>query len=127
MAQIAPHVGIDCSDAQLDVHIHPCELVFSVGNDPEGWRELDRRLAEAQAEIVAIESTGGPERDVSLRQPKGSATAREIDAEMKSRFAEIWLAQEMVDFALDDASATVTRLFVNALGMDQDVKPPKRS
>jgi AcrR family transcriptional regulator len=46
---------------------------------------------------------------------------------MTSRFAELWLAQELVDFDLDDASATVTRLFVNALGIDQDVKRPRRS
>lgn len=46
---------------------------------------------------------------------------------MTSRFAELWLAQEMVDFDLEDASATVTRLFVNALRIDQDVKRPKRS
>jgi AcrR family transcriptional regulator len=46
---------------------------------------------------------------------------------MTSRFAELWLAQGMVDFDLDAASATVTRLFVNALGIDQDVKRPKRS
>jgi hypothetical protein len=33
MAQMAPRVGIDCSSARLDVHIHPLEIVFSVAND----------------------------------------------------------------------------------------------
>ena len=64
MAQIAPHVGIDCSSTRLDVHIYPLEETFSVANDPQGWEELDSRLAAVQAEIVAIEATGGWERDV---------------------------------------------------------------
>ena len=38
---------------------------------------------------------------------------------MTSRFAEMWLAQGMVDFDLEEASATVTRLFVNALGLKE--------
>lgn len=64
MAQSAPSVGIDCSDARLDVHIHPLDIAFSVANDPEGWSELDRRLGAVQAEIVAIEASGGCEREV---------------------------------------------------------------
>jgi AcrR family transcriptional regulator len=72
----------------------------------------------------------------SIRQLRKRGMAdRELDpliassalGSMTSRFAELWLAQEMVDFDLDDASETVTRLFVNALGIDQDVKRPKRS
>ena len=72
----------------------------------------------------------------SIRQlQKRGMADRELDpliassalGSMTSRFAELWLAQEMVDFDLDDASQTVTRLFVNALGIDQDVKRPKRS
>jgi transposase len=64
MAQFAPKVGIDCSDARLDVHIYPLETSFFVSNDPEGWRELDRRMAEVQADIVGLEASGGCERDV---------------------------------------------------------------
>ena len=36
MAQISPKVGIDCSGTQLDVHIYPLEITFSVANDPDG-------------------------------------------------------------------------------------------
>jgi transposase len=88
MAQIAPHVGIDCSSTQLDVHIHPCDLAFSVGNDPEGWRELDRRLAEAQAEIVAIESTGGYERDVCRYLLGCGYSLRLVDSYRVRQFAK---------------------------------------
>jgi transposase len=64
MAQFAPRVGIDCSEAQLDVHVHPLGITFQVTNDPAGWGELDRQLAAAQADIVALEASGGCERDV---------------------------------------------------------------
>lgn len=63
MAQFSTKAGIDCSEARLDVHLHPLDLAFAVDNTPEGWRELDRRLAAAQVEIVALEATGGCERD----------------------------------------------------------------
>lgn len=65
MAQISPKVGIDCSGTQLDVHIYPLEITFSVANDPDGWEELDRRLGEVSIQIVAIEASGGCERDIS--------------------------------------------------------------
>jgi len=64
MAQIAPHVGIDCSQDRLDVHIYPLSIEFSVTNDAAGWFELERRLAEASANIVGLEASGGCERDV---------------------------------------------------------------
>jgi transposase len=63
MPQVTPRAGIDCSDARLDVHIHPLDLAFAVANDPEGWRELARRLAAAQVESVALEASGGCERE----------------------------------------------------------------
>jgi transposase len=62
MAQIAPHVGIDCSQDRLDVHIYPASIEFSVTNDAAGWRELKRRLVEASANIVGLEASGGCER-----------------------------------------------------------------
>jgi len=64
MAQISPKVGIDCSDARLDIHIFPLDIVFSVANDQEGWNALDRRIAAVNAEIVGLEASGGCERDV---------------------------------------------------------------
>jgi transposase len=64
MAQFSPKVGIDCSDARLDVYIHPLDIAFSVANDQDGWNELDRRMTQAKAEVVALEASGGCERDV---------------------------------------------------------------
>jgi len=49
---------------------------------------------------------------------------------MTYRFAELWLAQGAVDCDFDTGVDTVTRLFVNALGLEpngaqpQDQVPP---
>jgi len=88
MAQISPRVGIDCSDARLDVHIHPLDIAFAVANDPDGWSELHRRLAEVQAEIVAVESSGGCERDVSRFLQSKGYSLRLLDPYRVRQFAK---------------------------------------
>jgi transposase len=88
MAQMAPRVGIDCSSARLDVHIHPLEIVFSVANDQDGWHELHRRLAAAQAEIVAIEATGGCEREVCRFLLRHGYSVRLLDPYRVRQFAK---------------------------------------
>ncbi len=87
MAQQAAHVGIDCSDARLDVHAHPLEIGFSVGNDPAGWRELERRLAELGARIVALEASGGCERGVCRFLMERSYSVRLLDPYRVRQFA----------------------------------------
>jgi transposase len=87
MAQISPRVGIDCSDARLDVHIYPLGIAFSVSNDPDGWSELDRRLALAQAEIVALEASGGCEREVSRFLLERGYSLRLVDPFRVRQFA----------------------------------------
>ena len=83
MAQISPKVGVDCSDARLDVHIYPLDTAFSVANDPEGWSELDHRLAAVQAEIVAVESSGGCERDVARFLMARAYAVRMVDPRVR--------------------------------------------
>lgn len=88
MAQIAPHVGIDCSSTRLDVHVYPLELAFSVANAPQGWDELDRRLARVQAKIVAIEATGGWERNVCRFLSDRGYSLRLVDPYRVRQFAK---------------------------------------
>ena len=88
MAQFAPKVGIDCSDARLDVHIHPLDMNFSVANDPDGWSELDRRLTAVQAEIVAIEASGGCERAVGRFLLERGYSLRLVDPYRVRQFAK---------------------------------------
>ncbi len=88
MAQISPKVGIDCSDARLDVHIYPLDIAFSVANDPDGWNELDRRLAAVQAKIVAVEASGGCERDVARFLMARGYAMRLVDPYRVRQFAK---------------------------------------
>jgi len=88
MAQFTPRVGIDCSDARLDVHIHPLAIGFSVANDPAGWSELDTRLKTVEAEIVAIEASGGCERDVSRFLLARGYSLRLVDPYRVRQFAK---------------------------------------
>ncbi len=88
MAQFTPKVGIDCSDARLDVHIYPHGTSFSVTNDPDGWSELDSRLAAVQAEIVAIEASGGCEREVCRFLVERGYSLRVVDPYRVRQFAK---------------------------------------
>ena len=88
MAQISPKVGIDCSDARLDIHIYPLDISFSVTNDPDGWSELDRQLAGVQAEVVAVEASGGYERDIARFLMERGYSLRLVDPFRVRQFAK---------------------------------------
>ena len=88
MAQLAPHVGIDCSDARLDVHVHPLGICFSVVNAPPGWRELAQRLAELSAEIVGLEASGGCERGLCRFLQERACSVRLLDPYRVRQFAK---------------------------------------
>lgn len=52
------NIGIDTSQAQLDIAIHPTDEFFSVANNPEGINDAVRRLLKLNPKRVLIESTG---------------------------------------------------------------------
>ena len=88
MAQFTPTAGIDCSKDRLDVHIHPLDLAFSVGNDREGWAELARRLAEEMVMVVGLEASGGCERDVAHFLLEQKYSVRLLDPYRVRQFAK---------------------------------------
>jgi transposase len=88
MAQSVPYVGIDCSDARLDIHVYPLDIAFSVANDPAGWLDLDRRLSAAQAKVVAIEASGGCEREICRFLLKQEYSLRLVDPYRVRQFAK---------------------------------------
>jgi len=88
MAQFVPYVGIDCSDARLDVHVHPLEIGFSLGNDPDGWRALTERLATLAATVVAVEASGGCERGICRFLAERSYSVRLLDPYRVRQFAK---------------------------------------
>lgn len=55
------HVGIDISKEALDVACIPGDLVWRVGNDEEGIKELAGKLREMAPALVIMEATGGYE------------------------------------------------------------------
>lgn len=56
-------VGIDVSKARLDVHVHPADESFAVGNDEAGVAELTGRLSQLDGLVsVGLEASGRYER-----------------------------------------------------------------
>lgn len=111
MPQFAPKAGIDCSAARLDVHIHPLAIVFSLANDAAGWRELHHRLTLAQVEVVAIEASGGCERETCRFLIEEGYSVRLLDPWRVRQFAKATgkLAKN------DRIDAAVIALFVATL------------
>lgn len=62
--EVSQTVGVDVSKHQLDVFLDPSACSFNVSNDADGIRALIERLRKKDVELVAIESTGGYEREV---------------------------------------------------------------
>jgi transposase len=52
-------VGIDVSQARLDIAVRPTERVWSVTNDESGVTALVAELSELQPELIVVEATGG--------------------------------------------------------------------
>jgi transposase len=88
MPQFAPKAGVDCSADRLDVHIHPLDIAFSLANDADGWRELDRRLKLAQVEVVALEASGGCERETCRFLIEQGYSVRLLDPYRVRQFAK---------------------------------------
>src|ERR1700728_555547 len=54
-------VGMDVSQAQLDVAVWPSGESFSLSNDAGGVAQLLARIAPLRPRAVVIEASGGPE------------------------------------------------------------------
>jgi len=55
----AIYVGIDVSQARLDVHVIPSGEAFAVARDGKGLEELIERLRAFSPQLIAVEATGG--------------------------------------------------------------------
>jgi transposase len=55
----AIYVGIDVSQARLDVHVLPSGEAFAVARDGKGLEELIERLRAFSPQLIAVEATGG--------------------------------------------------------------------
>jgi transposase len=55
----AVYVGIDVSQARLDVHVLPGGEAFAVARDGKGLEQLIERLRAFSPQLIAVEATGG--------------------------------------------------------------------
>lgn len=62
--QTGQWVGIDVSQASLDIATRPGNEYWHESNQSAGWRQLSRRLSQLSVNRVVLESTGGLERGV---------------------------------------------------------------
>lgn len=58
-------VGIDVSQASLDVGVLPSEQFWTAANDEAGWRDLVERLRALSPTLIVLEATGGFEASVA--------------------------------------------------------------
>ena len=75
MDKIAQVAGIDVSKDKLDVHVLASNQDFAVGRDESGLGDLVRRLRQAGIDEVAVEASGGYEREVIEALEAASAHA----------------------------------------------------
>lgn len=102
-------VGIDVSQAKLDIALRPAGVTWQVTNTESGWQELLGQLSTVVVSLVVVEATGGKERGVvqvlqqqdmavAVINPKRArdfskasgrlAKTDRIDAEMLAHFGE---------------------------------------
>ena len=63
-------VGIDVSQAKLDIALRPSNVTGQVSNQESGWTELVKQIKVQKIELIVIESTGGMERGVVQKLQK---------------------------------------------------------
>jgi transposase len=85
-------VGLDVSQASLDVHCLPSEAVFRVPNTPGGHRKLLKALLPLAAQPsdirVVLESTGGLELPVAIALEEAGLQVAIIKPERARHFAK---------------------------------------
>jgi transposase len=102
-------VGIDVSQAWLDIFVRPSGIYWRLPNQEKGWEELVAQLERIKVSLVVLESTGGMERgivqvlqhqsiSVAVINPKRArdfakasgrlAKTDRIDAEVLAHFAQ---------------------------------------
>lgn len=80
-------VGIDVSQARLDVALHPSGETFHVTNDEGGFELLCTRLAALSPTLIVCEATGGMERPVVLASTLAHLPIAVVNARQVRNFA----------------------------------------
>src|SRR3974390_2833054 len=80
--------GVDVSKDRLDVMVLPEQQLFSVGNDPVGWRDLVQNLSGFSISAVGLEASGGYERGVMRALLAAGMSVRQINPFQLRQFAK---------------------------------------
>ena len=64
--QMNIYAGIDVAKKTFDLNIHGQKEVFHFGYDAAGMAHCIKRLTENKVELVAMEATGGYERELAV-------------------------------------------------------------
>lgn len=86
----APFVGIDVSERRLDVALRRAgalQRAWQVDYDAEGLERLVEQLSALQPERIALEATGGLEREVVLALTAAGLTAAVLNPRLAREFA----------------------------------------
>ncbi len=82
------YVGVDVSKDRLDVHVLPRGDAFAVGRNGEGLEQLNKRLVELGASLVAVEATGGFETLVAASLTGGGLPVVVVNPAQVRSFAQ---------------------------------------
>ena len=84
----AIYVGVDVSKKQLDVAIRPLGQVFGVSNDRRGIAQLVKRLKKLQPVCIAIDATGGLEKELAYALATENLPVAVVNPRQVSNFAK---------------------------------------
>jgi transposase len=81
-------IGIDVSQAWLDIALRPAGTYWRVSNQPAGWLELVEKLKRLSVNLIVLESTGGMERGVVQLLQQQSLSVAVINPKRARDFAK---------------------------------------
>src|SRR6266849_10140064 len=84
----AMYVGVDVSKKQLDVAIRPLGQVFGVSNDRRGIAQLVKRLKKLQPVCIAIDATGGLEKELAYALAAENLPVAVVNPRQVNNFAK---------------------------------------
>jgi transposase len=81
-------IGIDVSQAWLDIAARPSAEIWRVPNTLVGWTALEQRLSAMAIALIVVESTGGMERNVVEHLQRAGLPVSVINPKRSREFAK---------------------------------------
>jgi len=118
---VASYIGIDVSKSQLDIFVHPHEIIFKVSNDKQGHKQLNRRLKSIGPLLVVMEATGKYHRAAHR-----ALVANAIDVAIVNPYRTHAFTHSLGQWAKTDAIDAKMLALYGAMIQPQAVKPAPR-